>query len=77
MENAGQRERLVDCYAGSSYPDRPLAFTWKGQKRQVAEVEKEWREPGMRVFVVKDTSGGRFQLAYEEQTDMWKLDELG
>jgi|GEM_PF-497786 len=69
-------EAAVECYAGHRYPERPLAFDWAGVKRRVCEVEQEWREPGLRIFVVRDEAGERFRLSYSETTSRWRARPL-
>ena len=58
--------KIVSCYAGSRYPERPRAFLWEGQWLEVAEVERRWRTPDGPVFRVRSSDGRRFALAYEE-----------
>ena len=64
-------EAQVRCHAGHMYPEHPVAFTWRGEERQVAAVEQAWREPGLRLFVVRDSEGEKFRLSYEEPRDRW------
>jgi hypothetical protein len=70
-QEAAEEPAQVECYAGHAYPSRPLAFTWHGQRHEVAEVVREWQEPGRRVFVVAVVGGGRFTLRYYTQADSW------
>jgi hypothetical protein len=69
-------EAAVECYAGYRYPERPLAFDWAGVKRRVREVEQEWSEPGLRIFVVRDEAGERFRLSYSETASRWRVRPL-
>jgi hypothetical protein len=39
----------------------------------VAEVEARWRTPEGPVFRVRMEDGGRFELAYEEGADRWRV----
>lgn len=63
----------VECYSGHSYAQEPRAFTWQGQRRVVAAVERAWRTPFGPHFRVRAEDGARFELAYDEQSDEWKL----
>jgi hypothetical protein len=57
----------VECYAGHRYPERPLAFTWRGERLTVEQVEGQWRTPAGLSFLVRAAdSGGRFVLTYAE-----------
>jgi hypothetical protein len=64
---------VVECYAGSRYPERPRAFTWAGQRLEIAAVVHEWRTPAGPVFDVSTTDGRRVILSYEEAADAWKV----
>ncbi len=62
---------IVECYAGSGYPERPRAFLWEGQWLEVAEVEARRRTPDGLVFRVRAADGRRFILTYHERSDTW------
>lgn len=66
----------VKCYSGQTYAERPRSFVWEGVEYEVAEVEKEWQEPGERHFQVKTKDNKRFQLCYNEAQDQWSLIQL-
>ena len=66
----------VSCYSGHTYAERPISFTWRGVEYQVAEVEKEWRQPGKKCFRVKTGDSKSFQLCYNEDQEEWSLKEL-
>ena len=68
-----EQEAQVRCYSGHIYPERPVAFVWEGNERQVAAVEQAWREPGIRVFIVRDSESKKFQLSYQESGDRWMV----
>jgi hypothetical protein len=45
---------LVECRSDSAYAGRPLAFTFQGQRFEVADVLSRWRAPdgtGFRVSI--------------------------
>jgi hypothetical protein len=64
----------VECYSGHSYAQEPRAFTWQGQRRVIIAVERAWRAPSGPCFRVRTEDGARFELAYDEQADKWRLD---
>jgi hypothetical protein len=66
-------DAVVECYAGSRYPERPRAFTWAGQRLEVAAVVRQWRTPAGLVFDLSTTDGRRFLLSYDEAADVWKV----
>lgn len=66
----------VECYSGHSYAQEPRAFTWRGERRVVAAVERAWRTPSGPHFCVHTQDGTRFELAYDEQADKWQLDVI-
>ncbi len=63
----------VECYSGHSYAQEPRAFTWRGERRAVAAVERAWRTPSGRHFCVRTPDGERFELTYDELADAWAL----
>jgi hypothetical protein len=63
----------VECYSGSHYAERPLAFSWEGQRHEVAAIEAEWRTPDGRCFQVRTREDLRFLLAYNESSDEWQI----
>lgn len=61
----------VRCYAGTRYPERPMAFQWEGRWLNVARVEREVRtSEGLRFDVVAEPSQ-RYRLSWIEQRDVW------
>lgn len=67
----------VECYSGHSYAQEPRAFTWQGERRAVAAVERAWRTPAGPHFRVRTEDGARFELAYDERADEWELNITG
>lgn len=65
----------VQCYSGHTYAERPDSFTWEEAKHQVKEVEREWRVPGKKHFLVRTEDNRLFELCYKEQEDEWTLIE--
>jgi hypothetical protein len=67
---------LVSCYSGRIYADRPVSLIWEGIEHKIEEVEKEWQEPGARLFKVRTENGRLFVLSYNERGDEWAAFEL-
>jgi hypothetical protein len=64
---------VVECYAGSRYPERPRAFTWDGQRLEVVAIVRQWRTPAGPVFDVSTTDSRRFFLSFDEAADVWQV----
>jgi hypothetical protein len=62
---------LVECLSGAEYADRPLAFTWQGQRLEIAEILARSRAPNEKAFRIKTTDGRAFDLVYREISDDW------
>jgi hypothetical protein len=54
----------VSFFSGHTYAQRPVAFTWDGQKYQVETVLSEWKTPDGKIFLVRTTGGEEFELVY-------------
>lgn len=70
----------VACYAGHRYPQRPQRVLWRGPpqaEHDVATVEREWQEPGRRLFLVRLAGGERLRLCYDEARDDWLAEPVG
>lgn len=76
MQQEPEPEVQVRCHAGFRYPEWPTSFLWEGEERRVAEVEREWKEPGLHAFVVRDEEGERFQLSYADAEARWRARRL-
>lgn len=68
----GRQLARVFCYSGSAYAERPVAFSWRGERLNVVEILRRWREPSGPVFEVT-TESGVFRLAYNETDDSWRV----
>jgi len=66
----------VNCYSGHTYAERPRSFLWQSVEYEVAEIEKEWLEPGERYFQVRTRDNKLFRLCYNETEQQWSLTEL-
>ncbi len=71
-----ERQVLVICYSGYTYAERPVSLVWDGIEHKVKEIEKEWQEPGARLFQVLTEDGRLFVLSYNERGDEWSAFEI-
>ena len=69
-------EPQVECYSGSAYAERPIAFQWEGQRVYVNDIQERWRLPGRLCFRVGVEDGRRFELFYNELNDVWEINEV-
>ena len=67
---------VVRCYSGHTYAEEPRSFEWGGVKYEVEAIEKAWREPSERHFLVRTGDNKRFQLCYNEAMEKWTLAEV-
>ncbi len=63
----------VRAYSGRKYPERPISFLWRGEMYIVEAVEREWITPEGPHFSVRTEEGRRFQLAYQEGAESWRI----
>jgi hypothetical protein len=74
-EGDGRRRMAnVRCYAGASYPERPVAFEWKERWLEVDELIRQARTPGGLVFDVLAEDGRGYRLAWNAGTDEWVVE---
>jgi hypothetical protein len=66
----------VECHAGSSYPERPIAFWWQAQRHEVEECLSGWHSPGQRGFSVRTKTGDSFLLVYDEGSNDWRISPI-
>jgi hypothetical protein len=67
----------VHCFSGRAYEERPIFFTLEGVTYSVHSVEKEWREPGAKHFLVCTGDNKRVELCYNEQNHEWSVSDPG
>jgi hypothetical protein len=72
-EEAGLRAFAitVGCYAGASYPERPLWVERNGVRSDVAEVVSQWREEERIGFRVRLDDGAQMLLYYVPELELW------
>ena len=67
---------LVACHSEYEYADRPTSLYWEGDRLEVSEVLRRWRAPGRKCFRVLTADGQEFDLFYDEQSDIWHIEQL-
>ena len=66
----------VECHSGYDYADRPMAFSWNGQRLEVESILDRWRIPEGKCFRVKTTNQQVFEITYIEINDEWKIQRV-
>ena len=67
-----------ECYSGYKAGERPVAFTFRGRRWEVAEIVDRWYEgrietgrPGANYFKVRTIEDNVFLLRYFSLSDAW------
>ncbi len=61
----------VECYAGYRGDESPRVLIVRGQPYPVADILRQWQEPGRRYFKLR-LSGGDERLVYHDAAaDSW------
>jgi hypothetical protein len=63
----------VECRSESSYPEKPVALTWEGTRREVDAILSRSRDPQGHRFRVRTTDSLVFDLEYTLATDAWRI----
>jgi hypothetical protein len=63
----------VECRSESSYPEKPVALTWEGMRREVDAILSRSRDPQGYRFRVRTTDSLVFDLEYTLATDAWRI----
>lgn len=70
----------VECYSGFKANERPCAFTYQGERREIQEIVDRWYEGGLyssrpviNYFKVKAVDGKVYLLSYQSELDTWSL----
>lgn len=66
----------VECYSGSEYAERPLAFFWQGERFTVQKILNHAITPQGKSFRILTADGREFSLSYDQQMDRWKIDPV-
>ena len=74
------KEVKVECYSGYKANERPVAFTYQGDRLEVQEIVDRWYEGGLDgskpiidYFKVKDRDGNIYLLRYQPDLNFWSL----
>jgi hypothetical protein len=68
-------QTLVECHSEYQYAERPIAFSWEGERVVVTEIVVQWRSPrGVHFKVLSDTQG-IFDLSYLELEGKWEVQQ--
>lgn len=68
-----ESERMVDCYSGHTYAQRPRAFRWQDENYDIDAVISEEHTPWGKRFLVKTYQGKLFKLEYIIDQDLWQI----
>ncbi len=63
----------VECRSDIEYAERPLAFTWQGQRHEIQDILQAWRIPNGKRFRVLTTDDQIFDLFFDEPTAEWQI----
>ena len=70
----------VECYSGYKSNERPTAFSYRGRRREIAEILDRWYEggrtqgsPDIDYFKVRTTEGQVFMLRYLSLFNAWSI----
>ena len=66
----------VICESGYSGCDRLKDLEIDGERHDVKEVVREWREPGAKHYIVQINSGMQLKLVFYEITGEWHALEV-
>jgi hypothetical protein len=70
----------VECYSGYKANERPMAFTYQGQRLEISEIVDRWYEGGFKpdepvidYFKVRTSEGKVYLLRYLSLFDAWSV----
>jgi hypothetical protein len=67
----------VSTYSGHRLHERPLSFTWKGERLAVRQVLEQGYGPDSLFFKVAAADGGVYLLQYHRSADSWEASVCG
>ncbi|HJX52463.1 MAG TPA: hypothetical protein VJ801_06835 [Polyangia bacterium] len=68
-----RRSVEVMCYSGYDADEEPRAVVTGGRRLEVAAIERRWREPDARFFVVRTSDGARHVLRQDVTSGAWTV----
>ena len=63
----------VICYSGYVADEEPRVVVVDGRRLEVVALERRWREPELRGFVVRMSDGSRRVLRQAVATSAWTM----
>lgn len=70
----------VECYSGYKANERPVAFLYQGERREIQEIVDRWYEGGLDAdrpvigyFKVQTTDGKFYLLRYLSVFNAWSV----
>jgi hypothetical protein len=63
----------VRCYSSYTYAQKPVSFDWQGRYYEVENIEKEWRRPRERWFLINARDNKYHEFCYNEMQDDWSI----
>lgn len=63
----------VECLSSASYPGRPTAFTWGGERHTVTAIIASSRSPQGIAFRVRAADNLVFELFYDTAAHTWQV----
>lgn len=82
MKDFDYKRIQVESYSGYKLNERPVAFLYGGERREIDEIVDRWYEGSMEgdrdiiyYFEVKTKDGDVFFLRYEVESGAWSLRE--
>ena len=74
------KEIQVECYSGFKANERPVSFTYQGERRIIEEIVDRWYDGGLDsgrsvidYFKVRTADGKVYLLRYQSELDEWSL----
>jgi hypothetical protein len=64
---------MVECHSGYEYADRPTAFVWEGERKEIIDLLASWRTPQGKYFIIKTSDLHVFELCYDQANDNWTI----
>jgi hypothetical protein len=78
--NGEYKEIQVECYSGFKANERPVAFTYQGERQEIEEITDRPFEGGLDssrptidYFKVRTADGKVYFLRYESNSDTWSI----
>jgi PncC family amidohydrolase len=69
----GDQEVAVEAQFQADGEIQPTAFTWRGSRRTIAGLGRQWDESDGRHVLVEATDGSRFELCLTSADHTWRL----